>query len=178
MNILIKLMSSVSLVIAPTLAVLHKDKIQENRKEKIESLNRLAGINAGTAVVEGMNTVTPIVVTEENGKLNSEGDFVYNTGNIQEVKLADKTLALGENSKLYALYNGVKSKDQTLLNSDKWFTIENLFFQSGSSELKPGSETQLNNLAEIMNAYPNMKVKLGGYTDNTDVYKRQQLQCN
>ncbi|MDR2206627.1 MAG: sodium/proton-translocating pyrophosphatase, partial [Flavobacteriaceae bacterium] len=38
MNILIKLMSIVSLVIAPTLAVLHKDKIQENRAQKIEHL--------------------------------------------------------------------------------------------------------------------------------------------
>ncbi|KIA87970.1 sodium-translocating pyrophosphatase [Kaistella jeonii] len=167
MNILIKLMSIVSLVIAPTLAVLHKDKIQENRREKLESLNRLAGISAGTATVVGVNSTTPVVATQGTGTLNSDGDYVYNTGNVQQVKLADKTIALGENSKLFALYNGIKSKDQSVLTNDKWFTIENLFFQSGSSELKPGSETQLNNLAEIMNAYPNMKIKLGGYTDNT-----------
>lgn len=38
MNILIKLMSIVSLVIAPTLASLHKDKIENNRKAKLEML--------------------------------------------------------------------------------------------------------------------------------------------
>ena len=38
MNILIKLMSIVSLVIAPTLAVLHKDKIEANRKAKLKAL--------------------------------------------------------------------------------------------------------------------------------------------
>jgi K(+)-stimulated pyrophosphate-energized sodium pump len=38
MNILIKLMSIVSLVIAPTLAKIHYDKIQNNRKDKMESL--------------------------------------------------------------------------------------------------------------------------------------------
>jgi K(+)-stimulated pyrophosphate-energized sodium pump len=38
MNILIKLMSIVSLVIAPTLAILHKNEIQENRKAKMETL--------------------------------------------------------------------------------------------------------------------------------------------
>ncbi len=38
MNILIKLMSIVSLVIAPTLAILHADKISENRAAKIKSI--------------------------------------------------------------------------------------------------------------------------------------------
>ena len=167
MNILIKLMSIVSLVIAPTLAVLHKDKIQENRKEKLENLNRLAGITAATATVHGVIEAAPIAVQPANGKLNEDGDYVYDTGNIQEIKLSNKTLSIGENSSLYALYNGVKLEDQAVLSKDKWYTIENLFFQSGSSNLKPESEVQLNNLAEILNAYPTLKVKLGGYTDNT-----------
>lgn len=168
MNILIKLMSIVSLVIAPTLAIMHKDKIEENRREKIESLNRMAGITAGTsAVVNGMNAGSPALAPKVRGTLNAEGDFVYDTGNIQEVKLSNKTIQLGENSQLYSLYNGVKLEDQSLLNNDRWFTIENLYFQSGSSELKSGSETPLNNLAEIMADHPTLKIKLGGYTDNT-----------
>jgi K(+)-stimulated pyrophosphate-energized sodium pump len=40
MNILIKLMSIVSLVIAPTLAYVHKDKIEESRKQKFEMLEK------------------------------------------------------------------------------------------------------------------------------------------
>ena len=165
MNILIKLMSIVSLVIAPTLAVLHKDKIDGNRKEKLENLQRMSGIHAAVVPVSGV--ASPVAVIAPVGTLNSDGDFVYDTGNIQEVKLSNKTIQLGENSQLYSLYNGVKLEDQKVLDKDKWFTIENLFFQSGSSELKPGSETELSKLAEILNAYPNMKVKLGGYTDNT-----------
>ena len=42
MNILIKLMSIVSLVIAPTLAKLHQDKIQSNRKAQIENINYMS----------------------------------------------------------------------------------------------------------------------------------------
>lgn len=38
MNILIKLMSIVSLVIAPTLASMHKDKIENNRERKIQEI--------------------------------------------------------------------------------------------------------------------------------------------
>ena len=165
MNILIKLMSIVSLVIAPTLAVLHKDKIDSNRAEKLENLQRMSGITVAVVPVAGVSS--PVAVIAPVGTLNSDGDFVYDTGNIQEVKLSNKTVQLGENSQLYSLYNGVKLEDQKVLDKDKWFTIENLFFQSGSSELKPGSETELTKLAEILNAYPNMKVKLGGYTDNT-----------
>lgn len=168
MNILIKLMSIVSLVIAPTLAILHKDKIEENRKLKLESLMANAGTMAATTVaVQGMNAGTSVEAQEVKGSLNEEGDFVYDTGDIQEIKLTNKSIAIGENSQLYALYNGVKLEDQKILDPNQWYTIENLYFQSGSGDLKPGSEAQLNNLAEIMNAYPNLKVKLGGYTDNT-----------
>ena len=167
MNILIKLMSIVSLVIAPTLAIMHKDQIEENRNAKLESLTRMAGIGSNTVVVTGMNAGAPVAVQQVQGTLNSDGDFVYDTGDIQEVKLTNKTIAIGENSQLYNLYNGVKMEDQTILNNDRWYTIENLFFESASSELKPGSANQLSNLAEIMNAYPTLKVKLGGYTDNT-----------
>jgi K(+)-stimulated pyrophosphate-energized sodium pump len=50
MNILIKLMSIVSLVIAPTLAKLHHDKIENNRKEKLESLSLMnANMNEVTS---------------------------------------------------------------------------------------------------------------------------------
>ncbi|UAY51124.1 sodium-translocating pyrophosphatase [Ferruginibacter albus] len=45
MNILIKLMSIVSLVIAPTLAKIHHNKIEENRKAKIETLMRVGRDN-------------------------------------------------------------------------------------------------------------------------------------
>ncbi|MDN3606973.1 sodium-translocating pyrophosphatase [Kaistella yonginensis] len=167
MNILIKLMSIISLVIAPTLAVMHKDKIEENRRAKIESLQGFSSVAAPTLSVEGTDASTAIVPVTVKGTLNEEGDFVYDTGNIQEIKLSNKSIALGENSQLYALYNGLKLEDKNVLDQSTWFTLENLYFQTGSSDLKPGSQEQINNLAEILNAYPNAKVKLGGYTDNT-----------
>src|SRR4030081_3193501 len=47
MNILIKLMSIVSLVIAPTLATLHAERIKERRKDKFEMLQQLQGGGEG-----------------------------------------------------------------------------------------------------------------------------------
>ncbi|KMQ68417.1 inorganic pyrophosphatase [Chryseobacterium sp. FH2] len=163
MNILIKLMSIVSLVIAPTLAVLHKDKIESNRQAKIEALTGITGVHS----VSGANAVSSIP-TEIKGHLNEDGDFVYETGNIEEIQLkGGKKISLGQGSQLFGMYTAIKQKDQSVLDPNKWFTIENLYFQTGSSDLKPGSEVQLINLAELMNAYPGLKLKLGGYTDNT-----------
>ncbi|MDW9379538.1 sodium-translocating pyrophosphatase [Chryseobacterium sp. JV558] len=164
MNILIKLMSIVSLVIAPTLAVLHKDKIEANRKAKIESLTGISATAAGHADL----TAVPVSPGEVRGHLNESGDFVYETGNIQKIKLdGGKTIAIGDGSQLYQLYNVVKQKDKSVLDPNKWYTIENLYFGTGSSDLKAGYEFQLSTLAEILNAYPDLKIKLGGYTDNS-----------
>ncbi|MFP8892859.1 MULTISPECIES: sodium-translocating pyrophosphatase [Chryseobacterium] len=165
MNILIKLMSIVSLVIAPTLAVLHKDKIEANRKAKIESLTGVSGM---TTAASGETPIITAVPGEIKGYLNENGDFVYETGNIQKIKLnGGKTIAIGDGSQLYQLYNVVKQKDKSALDPNKWYTIENLYFETGSSDLKAESALQLNTLAEILNAYPDLKIKLGGYTDNS-----------
>lgn len=163
MNILIKLMSIVSLVIAPTLAVLHKDKIEANRKAKIESLMGKASVMTGHEEMKGISKTKVIL-----GHLNEQGDFVYETGALEEIQLkGGKIISIGKGSQLYQMYEAVKQKDKTILDPGNWYTLQNLYFETGSSDLKPGSEIQLNNLAEILNAYPDLKVKLGGYTDNT-----------
>lgn len=177
MNILIKLMSIVSLVIAPTLAVIHKDKIETNRKAKLESLTRAS--NASSTTGHAQLQTVPSSSQEIKGHLNENGDFVYETGNIQEIKLkGGKIITLGEGSRLFQLYNSVQQKDQTIIDPNNWYTVENLYFQTGSSDLKAGSELQLNNLAEILSAYPNLKIKLGGYTDNTGNEESNQKLSN
>ncbi|WP_336689029.1 MULTISPECIES: sodium-translocating pyrophosphatase [unclassified Chryseobacterium] len=174
MNILIKLMSIVSLVIAPTLAILHKDKIEANRKAKIEALTGVSGVS-----VNNPTGTVAVVPQEIKGYVNKSGDFVYDTGNIQEIQLnGGKKIKIGEGSQLYQMYNSVKNKDQGVLDPNKWFTVENLYFETGSSDLKVGSEVQLLNLVEIMNAYPSLKIKLGGYTDNSGNEESNQKLSN
>jgi len=45
--------------------------------------------------------------------------------------------------------------------------LNNVKFATGSANLERSSYVQLNNLIKIMEAYPNLKVKLEGHTDNT-----------
>ena len=176
MNILIKLMSIVSLVIAPTLASLHKDKIEANRKAKIEALTSISGL---VSSIDTHNTAVALAPKEIKGYVNENGDFVYDTGNIKEIELkGGKKISIGEGSQLYHLYNAVKQKDQKVLDPNNWYTIENLYFETGSSDLKAGSEAQLLNLVEIMTAYPDLKIKLGGYTDNSGNEESNQKLSN
>jgi len=48
-----------------------------------------------------------------------------------------------------------------------WFDFDRLLFDTGSATLEPASQEQLGNVAAILKAYPKVKIKLGGYTDNT-----------
>lgn len=49
-----------------------------------------------------------------------------------------------------------------------WFDFDRVTFQSGSAKLDmANSDAQLNNLNEVLKAYPDVKLKIGGYTDST-----------
>ena len=52
------------------------------------------------------------------------------------------------------------------VDANAWINFDRLLFESGSAVLKPSSEEQLVNVAEILKAYPKVQVKIGGYTDN------------
>jgi len=49
---------------------------------------------------------------------------------------------------------------------DNWYNFDHVNFKMGSStELEAGSQGQLENLVAILKAYPDAKIKIGGYTD-------------
>ena len=53
------------------------------------------------------------------------------------------------------------------VNDTTWFNFDRLNFATGSASILPESEVQLNNIAAVLKAYPDVNVKVGGYTDNT-----------
>jgi OmpA-OmpF porin, OOP family len=69
----------------------------------------------------------------------------------------------GVENKLIAFLNdSSKPVDDTT-----WFNFDRLLFDTGSATLQPSSQEQLGNIANILKAYPNAHLKIGGYTDNT-----------
>jgi K(+)-stimulated pyrophosphate-energized sodium pump len=177
MNILIKLMSIVSLVIAPTLAKLHAGKIELNRKAQIETLTKMAGglstlpekkmIEEKTIKILDSNGVKTTIINEVKGSVNAAGDFVYDDGALQVINLPnDARIGLGLNNPLYKLYEKIKANDASMLEKTDWYTLQNVNFESGSNKLKEGSDKVLQTLATMLTCHNTLSIKMGGYTDN------------
>jgi outer membrane protein OmpA-like peptidoglycan-associated protein len=88
-------------------------------------------------------------------------------GDLMKVKLPDGTEinvpSRGVEARLVSYLN-----DNTAPVSDTtWFDFDRLLFDTGSATLQPASQEQLTNIAEILKAYPQVKINIGGYTDNT-----------
>jgi outer membrane protein OmpA-like peptidoglycan-associated protein len=84
----------------------------------------------------------------------------------------DKKLPNGVNLNIPT--NGVESKLLSFINdparavdNTTWFSFDRLEFETDSARLRPSSREQISNIAAILKAYPNVAVKIGGYTDNT-----------
>jgi outer membrane protein OmpA-like peptidoglycan-associated protein len=81
---------------------------------------------------------------------------------------------LPNNAQLRIPANGLESKLLAFIqdpgqaaDNETWFSFDRLDFATDSARLSPTASEQLGNIAEILRAYPNVKVKIGGYTDNT-----------
>jgi outer membrane protein OmpA-like peptidoglycan-associated protein len=66
-----------------------------------------------------------------------------------------------EDNLLRFIQDPSKTADQT-----NWFEFSSLLFDTNSATLLPGSAGELTNIAAILNAYPNVHVRIGGFTDS------------
>lgn len=105
-------------------------------------------------------------VDDSKGSLDEAGNWVAAKGEAIKIKLVNG-LEIDANKgsledKLYSFINEPNAK----VDKELWFNFDNLLFDSGKASLKASSAKQLANAVEILKAYPAVKVKLGGYTDN------------
>jgi len=126
MNILIKLMSIVSLVIAPYIAVTTSE----------------------TASAEAAPIVEAAMPVSINKELSSGVTLNFLEGGIEDqvIKFIESDSVAGK---------------------DNWFNFKALSFASGSNVIDSTSMNEVKNISKIMEAFPNVNIKVGGYTDNT-----------
>ena len=55
----------------------------------------------------------------------------------------------------------------TPLGRETWYELDRITFETDSATLRPQSREQLANVAAILKAYPPVRIKIGGYTDNS-----------
>lgn len=73
-------------------------------------------------------------------------------------------LTLGERAFTNQLAQFIASKPQ---NPARTFTFDGLTFETSSNRITTASRPEVNNLIEIMKAYPDLRIRIEGHTDNT-----------
>lgn len=107
----------------------------------------------------------------------------HHEGNVAEGNSVAKTdVAIDLNGvKLNGYKNGLEDAMITFLKSggyknasddaalkDTWYSFDHVNFKMASAnQLEAGSDGQIQNLAKILKAFPDAKIKIGGYTDKT-----------
>lgn len=88
-------------------------------------------------------------------------------GDMMKVKLPDGIVlnvpALGVEARLVNFLNDSSAP----ANGSSWFDFDRLLFDTGKATLQAASLEQLTNIAAILKAYPQVRIRIGGYTDNT-----------
>ncbi|SHF35486.1 OmpA family protein [Chryseobacterium vrystaatense] len=106
-----------------------------------------------TPVDTSASTATPVAKTDENIDLNGVMLKGYKGG------MEDQMITFLKSG------NYKNAADDAALK-DKWYDFDHVNFKMGSStDLEAGSQGQLDNLVAILKAFPDAKIKIGGYTD-------------
>jgi len=126
----------------------------------------MAGDAAG-AVADVAGDAAGAVADAAGSAVDAAGNAISGLGDFFSRKLANgfelNIPEFGIESKFIDFVEGSNA-----INKDTWFNFDRLTFQTGSANVDMGkSKEQIDNIVNIMKAYPNVNVKIGGYTDNT-----------
>jgi OmpA-OmpF porin, OOP family len=87
-------------------------------------------------------------------------------GDMMKVRLPDgselNVPSLGVEARLVQFLNDTSAP----VSETTWFDFDRLLFDAGKATLQAASQEQLANIAAILKAYPQIGVRIGGYTDN------------
>lgn len=144
-----------------------------NSEKEVASANHEM-VEAGHSIEDAANNAAAtvdssvaVVSSSAKGALDAAGNWIAEKGEAIKIKLVDGTeLDVTKGSLEDRLYQFI-TDPAAQAGKDIWFNFEDLLFDSGKSTLKASSAKQLENTVAILKSYPAVKVKLGGYTDNT-----------
>lgn len=129
-----------------------------------------ANANANRTNANANRTVNTNANANTNANTTANSNAATGTKTLSEVTLANGT-------KLQAYPGGIEDQLVQFIQSDayksgtaeslkdKWFNFDDLNFKFGTTELAPESKRQMDNITAILKAYPDVKIKIGGYTD-------------
>lgn len=85
---------------------------------------------------------------------------------VNGMKMKGNKGGLEESMAAFLSKDGYKNAADDAALKDQWYNFDQVNFEMASStKVMAGSEAQIKNLAAILKAYPEAKIKIGGYTD-------------
>jgi outer membrane protein OmpA-like peptidoglycan-associated protein len=118
--------------------------------------------NRGNSVNNAVNTASNAASSAGNAIANGAA----NLGAFFQTSLPGGiVLNIPENGVENKLLVFIKDPNATV-NTETWFDFDRLLFDTNAATLQPSSQEQLQNIANILKAYPNVHIRIGGYTDN------------
>ena len=124
-----------------------------------------AGKVISTTVDAAGNTISNIaggIVDASGNVVNAFGEVI---GSFFDWSLPNGTkLSIPEGGFENDLLDYIK---EGKFEAGKYYALDRLYFNTGSSSLSDDSVNQIENIASIMKAYPEVKILLRGHTDNT-----------
>ncbi len=131
--------------------------------EQQTATNEIVADSTADMVNDSAMMVTPV---KEVTDIDLNGKMIKGYANGMEASMID-----------FLKSDGYKNATDDAALKDTWYNFDNVNFKMGSAtEIEAGSEGQVQNLAAILKAYPDAKIKIGGYTDITgDAAKNKVL---
>jgi len=140
------------------------DGVNNTTQSTINKTTDVAGAAAGAAgsVVDKTAGAVGAAGDAVAGAADAAGDAVAD--GLSKIKLAGgKTMDFVKGSFGEKFTSYVVSSDKSV---GKVFTFNNVNFATGKSALASMPNKELDNLAEVLKAYPNVHIRLEGHTDN------------
>lgn len=175
---------------------LYEIKFQETQKKEVEVYSeKIIASNLVTLVkgtVSDAKTQLPLEANIDIVDLNNNKSVANFKTNSQSGKYiinlpSGKNYGLNVNKEGYLFYSenfnlpdNTEYQEYTIdiqlnkIEIGTTITLKNIFFDYDKSTLRPESQTELNNVVEILNKYPNIKIEISGHTDNkgSDEYNK------
>ncbi len=134
---------------------------QKSKGMSAEDIEKAAQMTQDSLAKVAAEAAAAIDTTASN-MANAAGAFVKKLASGFELKNA---AASGIES---SLISNIEAAGAVMDKADPkaWFNFDRLLFDTGKATLQASSQEQLMNVAEILKAFPKVKLKIGGYTDN------------
>jgi OmpA-OmpF porin, OOP family len=121
--------------------------------------------DAANAVGEAAGDAASVVAATAENAANATADAASGAANAvrdaARKALADVKFAAGS-----AGENMYKLLDSGQAAVGKSVVFKSLTFKTGSAEIDPATAIEVEQLAKVLNAYPDIKIEIGGHTDN------------